>query len=84
MKPRSYSWWITVILASKAAVVEQSKTTIVLRLDVQLYSEERLGLGAQQDSLDHYSHSGASSHKFCVDQGGRWVIKFRLSLNLFD
>ena len=38
------------------AVVEQSETTIVLSLDVQLYPEERLGLGAQQGSPDRYSY----------------------------
>ena len=69
-------WLRKLSLASEAAVVEQSETMMVLSSNVQLYPEERLGLGAQQDSLDHYSDSGASSHKFCVDQGGRWVIKF--------
>jgi len=53
--------------ASKVAVVEQSETTIVSRSDVQLYPEERLGLGAQQGCLDRYSYGGANSHKFCVD-----------------
>jgi len=33
----------------------------------QLYFEERLGLGAQQDSSDRYSYGGANSHKSCVD-----------------
>ena len=37
---------------SKAAVVEQSEITIVLSSDVQLYPEERLGLGTQQGSSD--------------------------------
>jgi len=31
------------------------------------------GTGAQQESLDHYSCVRANSHKFCVDQKGRWV-----------
>jgi len=52
--------------------------------DVQLYPEGGLGLGPQQDSLDHYSYGGANSHRSCVDQGDHWVIKFRLGLNLFD
>ena len=52
--------------------------------DVQLYPEERLGLGAQQESLDRYSYGEANSHKSCVDQGDRWVIKFKSGLNLFD
>ena len=30
--------------------------------DVQLYPEERLGLGAQQESLDRYSYGEANSH----------------------
>ena len=33
--------------ASKAAVMEQSETTMVSNLDVQLYPDERLGQGAQ-------------------------------------
>jgi len=52
--------------------------------DVQLYPEERLRLGAQQGSPDRYSYGGTNSHKSCMDQGDRWVIKFRLGLNLFD
>ena len=54
--------------ASEAAVVEQSETTMVLSLDVQLYPKERLRLGAQQGSTDRYSYSEAMSHKSCVDQ----------------
>ena len=38
-------------------------------LDVQLYLEGRLGLGAQQDSPDRYSYGGANSHSSYVDQG---------------
>ena len=53
-------------------------------LDVQSYPEERLGLGAQQGSPDRYSYGRVNSHKFCVDQGNRQVIKFKWSLNLFD
>jgi len=68
----------------KAAFVEQSETTMVSSVDVQLYPEERLGLDMQQDSPDRYPYGGANSHKSCVDQGDRWVIKFRLDLNLFD
>ena len=52
--------------------------------DVQLYPKGRLGLGAQQGSPNHYSYDGVNSNKFCVDQGDRWVIKFKLGLNLFD
>jgi len=70
--------------ASKVVVVEQSETRMDSNSDVQLYPEERLGLGAQQGSLDRYSYGGANSHKFCVDQGDHLVIKFRLGLNLFD
>ena len=70
--------------ASKATVVKQSETTMVLSSDVQLYPKERLGLGTQQGNPDRYSYSGANSHKSCVDQGDCWVIKFRLGLNLFD
>ena len=40
-------------MASEVAVVEQSETTRVSSLDVQLYAEERLRLGAQQGSSDH-------------------------------
>ena len=60
---------------------------MVSSLDVQFYPEKRLGLGgagAQQESSDRYFYGGANSHKFCMDQGDRWVIKFRLGLNLFD
>jgi len=72
-------------LASKATVVEQLKATMVSSSDVQLYPEERMGLGAQQGSPNRYSYDGAAnSHKFCVDHGDHWVIKFRLGLNLFD
>jgi len=70
--------------ASKEAVVEQSETTMVSSSNVQLYPEERLGLGMQQGSPDYYSYSGANSHRSCVDQGDHWVIKFKLGLNLFD
>ena len=70
--------------ASKAVVVEQSETTMDSSLDVQLYPEGRLGLGAQQGSPDRYSYGGANSYRSCVDQGDYWVIKFRLGLNLFD
>jgi len=57
---------------------------IISSSDVQLYPEERLGLGGQQDSPDRYSYGGANSHKFCVDKGDCWVINFRLGLYLFD
>jgi len=70
--------------ASEAVVVEQSETTMDSSSDVQLYPEGRLGLGVQQGSPDRYSSGGANSHKFCVDQEDRWVIKFKLGLNLFD
>jgi len=56
-------------LASKATIVEQLKTTMISSSDVQLYPEERMGLGAQQGSPNRYSYDGANSHKFCVDQG---------------
>ena len=52
--------------------------------DVQLYPEGRLGLGAQQGSPDRCSYGGTNSHRSCVNQGDRWVIKFRLGLSLFD
>jgi len=60
---------------------------MVSSLNVQFYPERRLGLGsadAQQESLDRYSYGGENSHKSCVDQGDRWLFKFRLGLNLFD
>ena len=58
---------------------------MVLSSDVQFYPEGRLGrAGTQQGSLDHYSCVGANSHKSCMNQGDRGVIKFRLSLKLFD
>jgi len=65
-------------------VVEQSEITMDSSSDVQLYRERRLGLGAQQDSLDRYSYDGANSYRSCVDQEDNWVIKFKLGLNLFD
>ena len=65
-------------------VVEQSETTMDSSSDVQLYPKEKLVLEAQQDSPDCYSYGGENSHKSCVDQGDRWVIKFKLGLNLFD
>jgi len=52
----------------------------------QSYPEGRLrlgGAGAQQESPDRYSYGGANSLKSCVDQGHRWVIKFKPGLNLF-
>ena len=55
--------------ASKAVVVEPSETTIDSSSDVQLYPEERLGLGTQQGSSDCYSYGGVNSHRFCVDRG---------------
>ena len=64
--------------------MEQSKTIMVLSLDVQFYPEKRLGLGAQQGSPDCYSYGGVNFHRSCVDQGDHWVIKFRLGMNLFD
>jgi len=70
-------------LVSKATVMEQSKTMMFSNSDVQLSPEERLGLGAQQESPYH-SYLGANFHKSCVDEGNRWVIKFKLELNLFD
>ena len=57
---------------------------MVSSLDVQLYLEKRLGLGAQQENPNHYSYCVANSHKSCVYQGDRWVIKSRLGLILFD
>ena len=54
---------------------------------VQFYSEGKLRLGnagAQQESPNYYFCVGANSRKSCMDQGDRWVIKFRLGLNLFD
>jgi len=42
------------------------------------------GVGVQQETPDCYSYGGENSHKSCVNQGDRWVIKFRLGLNLFD
>jgi len=70
--------------ASEAAVVKQSETTMISSSDIQLYSEERLRLSAQQGSPDRYSYNRANSHRSSIDQGDRWVIKFRLGLNLFD
>ena len=70
--------------ASKATVVEQSETTMGSSSDVPVYPEDRLGLGAQQDSPDRHSYGGEHSYKSCVDQRDHWVIKFRLGLNLFD
>jgi len=70
---------------SRSKVMEQSETTMVSSSDVQFYPEGRLGLSgvdAQQESPDCYSYGGTNSHKSCVDQGNRWVI--RSSLNLFD
>ena len=75
-----YSWLIELSSASRSEVVEQSETMTVSSSDVQFYPERRLGLGgtsAQQESPDHYSYGGANSHKFCLDQGDHWVIKFR-------
>ena len=57
--------------ASKAVVVEQSETTMDSNSDVQLYPEGRLGLGAQQGSLDRYSYDGANSRRSCVDPEDR-------------
>ena len=54
--------------ASKMVVVEQSETTMDSSLDVQLYSERRLRLGAQHGSPDRYSYGGANSHRSCVDK----------------
>jgi len=54
--------------------------------DVQFYLEGRLRLDnidAKQESPDRYSYDRANSHKSCVDQRDRWVIKFRSGLNLF-
>jgi len=48
--------------------MEQSETTMVSSSDVQLYPEERLGLGMQQGSPDCYSYGRTNSHKSCVDQ----------------
>jgi len=70
--------------ASRSEVVEQSETMMVSSSDVQFYPDGRLGLGSVSASPDRYSYSGANSHKSCMDQGDRWVIKFRLGLNLFD
>ena len=52
--------------------MEQSETTMVSSSNVQLYPEERLGLGTQQDSPDRYSYGGANSHRSCADQGDHW------------
>jgi len=54
--------------------------------NVQLNPEGRLGLGGAgtYEIPDHYLYGGANYHKSCMDQGDRWVIKFRLGLNLFD
>jgi len=42
--------------ASKVMIVKQSETTMDSSSDIQLYPEERLGLGAQQGSPDRYSY----------------------------
>jgi len=71
--------------ALRSEVVEQSEPRKVSSSDVQFYPEGRLRLGStgtKQESLDCYSYSGANSHKSCVDQGDRSVIKFRSGLNL--
>jgi len=71
----------------QSEAVEQSETTMILNSDIQFYPERRLGLsgaGAQQESPDHYFYDGINSHKSYMDQGDRWVIKFRSGLNLFD
>ena len=79
----SYSWWIAVILGFKSGgcgtIIDYDGSSS----DVQLYPKERLGIGPQQDSPDRYSYGGTNSHKSCVDQEDRWVIKFRLGLNLY-
>jgi len=41
-------------------------------------------LGPTQGNPDRYSYSGENYHKSYINQGDRWVIKFRLGLNLFD
>ena len=53
--------------ASKAAVVEQSATTMGSSSKVQVYPEDRLGLGMQQGSPDRYSYGGEHSHRSYVD-----------------
>ena len=58
----------------------------MMRLTHQLivnFVKGGLGLGSadtKQESPNRYSYGGANSHKSCVDQGDRWIIKFRLSL----
>jgi len=70
---------------SQSEVVEQSETTMVLNSEVQFYPEGRLGLDGvgAQGSPNHFC-VGVNSHKSCMDQGDRWVIKPRSGLNLFD
>jgi len=73
--------------ASISEIVKQSETMTFSTSDIQSYLEGRLrlsGAGAQQESPDRYSYSGANFHKSWVDQEDRWVIKFRSGLNLFD
>ena len=53
--------------ASEALIVKQSESMMVSNSDVQLYPEERLGLGAQQSCPDRYSYGGINSHISCVD-----------------
>jgi len=75
---------LQLLSASRSKDVEQSKTSMALSSDVQFYLEGRLKLSAQQESPDRHSYDRVNSHKFCVDQGDSWLIKFRSGLNLFD
>ena len=86
-KFKSYSWWIAVILGFKIGGYGIIRAIMISSSDVQFYPKGKLGqgsLGAKQESSDRYSYGGANSHRTCVDQGDRWIIKFRLGLNLFD
>ena len=66
--------------ALRSEVVEQSETMMVSSSNVHFYPEGRLRLDStdvKQESSKHYSFVGANSQKSCMDQGDRWVIKYK-------
>ena len=75
---------VQISYASKSEVVKQSScVSDSVRVDPEGERSGRCGHDAS-DSPARCSDVRAMSHGSRLDKGDRWVIKFRLGLNLFD
>jgi len=87
MKFVGYNWWIAVILDFKIRDCGTIRHYDGFELGCSVLPRRQIetsGTGILQGSPNHYSCVRANSHKSCMDQEDRLVIKFRSGQKLFD